>query len=161
LQNVVDFMRLYADKCHHGKEEDRLFPLLAKRGVPAHGCPLEALTHEHGTGRVLVKGLAEAVDAFRKADPAAKENLIKNLRGIAELYPGHIWKEDYLLFPMSHKVLNAEDQHHLALEFEQVEETFGRAMHEQLERLSEHWRKPLDQETRITTGRCLPEVDIC
>ena len=137
LQNVVDFMRLYADKSHHGKEEDRLFPLLEMRGVPMHGCPLEALLHEHGTGRALVRGLAEAVEAFRAADPAAREQLIKNLRGIAELYPNHIWKEDYLLFPMSHKVLNADDQRNLALEFAQVDEAFGRALHEQYERLSE------------------------
>ena len=67
----------------------------------------------------------------------ARENLIKNLRGITDLYPNHIWKEDYLLFPMSNKVLSAEDQQKLALEFDRVEETFGRALHEQFERLSE------------------------
>src|SRR5512135_2923748 len=95
LQNIVAFMRTYADKCHHGKEEDLLFPMLAQRGVPMRGCPVEVLTREHGMGRALVKGLAEATDAFRGGDSSAKENLIENLHGIAELYPNHIWKEDY------------------------------------------------------------------
>ncbi len=137
LQNVVDFMRLYADKSHHGKEEDLLFPLLAERGVPMRGCPVEALLHEHVMGRTLVKGLTDAAEAWQKGDLSARENLIENLRGIAALYPNHIWKEDYLLFPMTNKVLSAEDQQQLALKFDHVEQTVGLAAHEQFERLSE------------------------
>src|SRR5512143_579351 len=137
FQNVVEFMRLYADKCHHGKEEDLMFPLLAQRGVPMRGCPVEALMHEHVMGRALVQGLADAAEAWQKGDLPALENLIKNLRGITELYPNHIWKEDYLLFPMSNKVLSAEDQQALALEFDRVEEAVGREQHQRLEQLSE------------------------
>jgi hemerythrin-like domain-containing protein len=137
FQNIVEFMRVYADKCHHGKEEDLLFPLLAERGVPLRGCPVDALMREHAMGRALVKGLAEAAEAWQIGDASARENLIKNLRGVTELYPNHIWKEDYLLFPMSNKVLSAEDQQKLALEFEQVEEAVGRELHQRLEQLSE------------------------
>lgn len=137
LESIVEFMRTYADKCHHGKEEDLLFPKLAERGVPMRGCPVEALTREHALGRALVKGLAEATGAFRRGDPSAKESLIKNLRGIAELYPHHIWKEDYLLFPLSNKVLSVEDQQNLAQEFEKVEESVGRDVHQRLQQLSE------------------------
>ena len=137
FQNVVEFMRIYADKCHHGKEEDLLFPLLAERGVPLRGCPVDALLREHAMGRALVTGLAEAAEAWHKGDPLGRENLIKNLRGITELYPNHIWKEDYLLFPMSNKVLSADDQQKLALEFDRVEEAVGREVHQRLEQLSE------------------------
>ena len=137
FQNIVEFMRLYADKSHHGKEEDLLFPLLAERGVPMRGCPVDALMREHVMGRALVKGLAEAAEAWQEGDPSARENLIKNLRGITELYPNHIWKEDYLLFPMSNKVLSAEDQQNLAQEFNRVEEVIGREVHQRLELLSE------------------------
>ena len=48
LQGVVEFMRIFADKCHHGKEEELLFPLLGKKGVPLQGCPIGALIMEHG-----------------------------------------------------------------------------------------------------------------
>ncbi len=137
FQNIVEFMRIYADKCHHGKEENLLFPLLAERGVPTRGCPVEALMHEHVMGRALVQGLAEAAELWQKGDLSAAENLIKNLRGIAALYPNHIWKEDYLLFPMSNKVLSAEDQQQLALKFDGVEEAVGREVHQRLEQLSE------------------------
>ncbi len=137
FQNVVEFMRIYADKCHHGKEEDLLFPLLAQCGVPMRGCPVEALTREHVMGRTLVQGLAEAAQAWQNGDRSAKDNLIKNLRGITELYPNHIWKEDYLLFPLSNKVFSAEDQQQLALEFDRVEEAVGHEVHQRLEQLSE------------------------
>ena len=46
-------------------------------------------------------GLAEAVEAYSRGDAAAKDALLANLRGITALYPNHIWKEDYLLFPMT------------------------------------------------------------
>jgi len=138
FKNIVEFMRIFADKCHHGKEEAQLFPLLEKRGVPAHGCPVEVLIHEHQTGRTLVTGLAEAVEGYQKGDPAAKDALLKNLRGITDLYPGHIWKEEYLLFPMTNKVLNAEDQQSLSEEFEQVEEAIGRDVHQRLAHLADH-----------------------
>ncbi len=137
FQSVVEFMRLYADKCHHGKEEDLLFPLLAERGVPMRGCPVEALMHEHVMGRALVQGLANAAEAWQTRDLSAREDLIRNLRGIAALYPNHIWKEDYLLFPMSNKVLSEEDQQQLALKFAGVEEAVGREVHHRLEQLGE------------------------
>jgi len=47
LQNIVEFMRTFADKCHHGKEETHLFPVLEKKGVPVRGCPMGALIAEH------------------------------------------------------------------------------------------------------------------
>jgi hemerythrin-like domain-containing protein len=113
LQGVVEFMRTYADKCHHGKEEELLFPLLGKKGVLMQGCPVGALTMEHGKGRMHVKGSVAATEAYQKGDPGGRQAVIQALRGIAELYPNHIWKEDYLLFPLTNKVLNPEEQRSL------------------------------------------------
>jgi hemerythrin-like domain-containing protein len=138
FKNIVEFMRIFADKCHHGKEEALLFPLLEKRGVSPHGCPLGVLIHDHQTGRTLVTGLAEAAEGYQKGDPTAKEALLKNIRGITDLYPGHIWKEDYLAFPMSNKVLNAEDQQSLSEEFEKVDENIGRDVYQRLAHLADH-----------------------
>jgi len=105
--------------------------------VPLRGCPVEALIREHGMGPRAGQGPVGSSRCIPESRSVCKRDLIKNLRGIAELYPNHIWKEDYLLFPMSNKVLSAEDQQNLSLEFEKVEETVGRAVHEQFERLSE------------------------
>ena len=52
LQKIVEFMRTFADKCHHTKEETHLFSLLEKRGIPVRGCPIGILTVEHERGRM-------------------------------------------------------------------------------------------------------------
>ena len=137
LFGVVEFMRTFADKCHHGKEEELLFPALANKGVPMQGCPIGALTAEHARGRVLTKELAEATEARQKGEPAAREAVVKSLKGIAALYPNHIWKEDYLLFPLTEKVLSAEEQQSLCQQFELVEEQIGRDVHHRLEHFAE------------------------
>jgi hemerythrin-like domain-containing protein len=136
LRGVVEFMRTYADKCHHGKEEELLFPLLEKNGVPMQGCPIGALAMDHIKGRGLVKGLAEAVEAYQESDPGGKQALIQALRGLAELYPGHIWKEDYLLFPLTHKVVSPEALQTLLQQFEQVEARVGQDVHQRLEQFA-------------------------
>ncbi len=137
LRSIVEFMRIFADKCHHGKEEVHLFPLLEAKGVPARGCPIGVLLHEHDRGRALVGQLAEALEDQRRGEAAAGDSILKNLRGLIELYPGHIWKEEYLLFPMTDKILGAEDQAALRERFEAVEAGIGPDVHRRLERLAE------------------------
>jgi hemerythrin-like domain-containing protein len=144
LQRVVDFMRTFADKCHHAKEETHLFTLLEKRGVPVRGCPIAILTAEHQRGRALVSTLASATETYGKDMASAKKNLVETLKALTELYPGHIWKEDYLLFPMTNKVLSAEDQKELSEKFELVEKAIGADVHERFERFAEM----LEQETQ-------------
>lgn len=137
LRDIVEFMRIFADKCHHGKEETHLFPALEKKGVAMRGCPLGVLVAEHQKGRVLVSQLAEAAEAYTKASPLATESLLKSLRGIMDLYPNHIWKEDYLAFPMADKILSCEEQRDLAEKFEMVEKEIGRDVHQRFEQFAE------------------------
>jgi hemerythrin-like domain-containing protein len=137
LRNIVEFMRTFADKCHHGKEEIHLFPFLEKRGVPARGCPMGVLIHEHERGRTLVAQLAQATEAYASGNLSARDSVAETLRGLMELYPNHIWKEEYLLFPMSNKVLDAADQQQLIEKFEDVEAAVGRDVHQRFERIAE------------------------
>ncbi|MFZ2628825.1 MAG: hemerythrin domain-containing protein, partial [Rugosibacter sp.] len=64
VRKIVHFMREFADKCHHGKEEQLLFPAMEKKGVPETGCPLGGLMGEHKKGRSLVTALEEAADIY-------------------------------------------------------------------------------------------------
>jgi hemerythrin-like domain-containing protein len=137
LQRTVEFMRIYVDQFHHGKEEQLLFPLLVRRGVPTRGCPIEALTHEHVIGRELVAGLSEALLGYQKYGPVAEDTLMKSLRALADLYTNHIWKENYLLFPMTNKILGSDDLNALSREFEKLEREFTSAAHESLERFAD------------------------
>ena len=128
LRRIVEFLREYADRLHHGKEESLLFPALEQRGVPAHGCPVGVLFAEHKKGRSLVAEFTEAIEAYASGADGSVTGLAAAMRALAELYPAHIWKEDYLLFPMSEKVLRKEDLTELAAQFAEVNRVTGRAV---------------------------------
>lgn len=126
VSNIGEFLREYADHLHHAKEERSLFPLLEARGVPASGCPLGALRHEHQAGRALVAEL-NGLAAAKGDDDPRREQLISALRSIVKLYVEHMWKEDYLLIPMSGKVLSTADDDTVVREFENINAAFGEA----------------------------------
>lgn len=89
LVNVAEFMRVFVEKCHHEKEENYLFPILVKKGVPVVGCPIGALTHEHQSAAKLTVDLGAAVEAYLK-DPAGMGHfLTTTLRSVVALMPAH------------------------------------------------------------------------
>jgi hemerythrin-like domain-containing protein len=137
FKDVINFFRIYTDRSHHGKEEDGLFPLMKKRKIHMKGGPTEILIAEHEKSRDLIAALTEAAEDYELGDPTAREDLITCLRGIVHLYPGHMWKEDYLLFPLIDKVFSQEDQEWLAQEFEKVDRKVGRERLLYLERAAE------------------------
>jgi len=123
--SMIDFMRSYADNCHHGKEEELLFPTLIEKGVPTQGCPIGALKGEHIRGRSFTDLGAEGTELLKKGDPSGWESVRKGLEGIASLYPNYIWKEDFLLFPMTIKVMNAGELFKLTDKFDQFDQEWG------------------------------------
>ena len=137
LQEILRFMRVFGDQCHHGKEEAYLFPLLEKRGVPATGCPLGALKGEHVKGRQLVGELESATSAYSANRENARLALIQSLQNLIALYPAHIWKEDYLLFPMATKVLSDDDDKLLMQQFAIVDSGLSPNVIETYEALAE------------------------
>ncbi|MDA8189522.1 MAG: hemerythrin domain-containing protein, partial [Dehalococcoidales bacterium] len=77
LRKAVDFIRNFADRCHHGKEEDNLFPAMESRGVPKFGGPIGIMLVEHDEGRRHVRELAAALDKYEAGDrsPAVKSSI--------------------------------------------------------------------------------------
>ena len=136
LATAVEFLRVYADKLHHGKEETLFFPMLVKRGVPSQGCPIGGLNHEHEKGRALVQALGEQTPAYAQGQPGAKEALLETLRGIRDLYQNHIWKEDAMVFPMADKVLTEADQKELSEKFAEVDRSISLEAVARLERFA-------------------------
>ena len=111
---AVDFIKNYADKFHHIKEEDILFVELSKDGVLEHCNPIGQMLHEHDLGRGFVKCLSEAV---LKED---REEIIKNARGYGELLREHIFKEDNILYPMADEALKETAQKEIAEKFAKI-----------------------------------------
>jgi hemerythrin-like domain-containing protein len=144
LMEVVDFFRNFADKGHHAKEEDVLFPMLERNGVRSQGCPIGTLTNEHKQGRMLITALNDAIDKYDKGDSTAKATISATIKGAIDLYTNHIWREDYLLFPMSQKVLPKPELDGLRRNFNEVDTKFGSDFHSRYEQLVEKLEKSFD-----------------
>jgi hemerythrin-like domain-containing protein len=129
LRDAVAFMRTFADKCHHGKEEDLLFPALVGAGVPDRGGPVGVLKAEHEQARACVGKLEEATERYARGERPAAEMIAHAIDCIGDLYPQHIAKENNVLFPMAERVLAAPMLERLHAKFEAVEEALGADVH--------------------------------
>ncbi|GMR13569.1 MAG: hemerythrin domain-containing protein [Gemmatimonadota bacterium] len=101
VESCTTFFRLFADACHHGKEEDLLFTELENHGLSRSMGPLAVMLYEHRQGRELVGGMWEALDGARSGDGDAMRRLVTSGRGYIDLIRGHILKEDNVLFEMA------------------------------------------------------------
>jgi hemerythrin-like domain-containing protein len=98
IEDCVNFIRLFADACHHGQEEDLLFPELESRGMPRDAGPLAVMLQEHEMGRAFVGHMRKALPKARDGDPEARKILVNAGRGYIQLIRAHILKEDNVLF---------------------------------------------------------------
>lgn len=135
FEKAVQFLRTFADSCHHGKEENFLFKTMVDRGFPRQAGPIAVMLHEHETGRSLIHGIAEGAAAV-ETDSSAAKRIVENGRGYIALLRAHINKENNILFPMADDVLTPEDQEHLGNEFQRFEMEETRAgVHEAMLKL--------------------------
>jgi len=136
-EQMVDFVRNFADRCHHAKEEDLLFVRLQERGMPVQGGPIGVMLAEHIEGRRLVKAVAEALPAAARGDPQAIAAVRTSLLGYTRLLRAHINKEDNVLYPMADRILTPDDQQWLAQQFDRVEaEEMGAGVHDKYHHLA-------------------------
>ena len=117
LARCVEFLRLFADACHHGKEEDLLFPVLESRGIPRDGGPIGVMLYEHQMARQLTKDMRDALARSHTGGPAARNDFCHAARSYIDLLTNHIFKEDNILFNMGARVMSAGDQSELVTQF--------------------------------------------
>jgi len=99
IDTVVDFLRTYADRTHHGKEEDILFRELALKKISGqHRKTMQELINEHVYARSVVAKLAAARDRYAAGDAPALKEIVGGLQELSEFYPRHIEKEDRHFF---------------------------------------------------------------
>ncbi len=101
LGDCIAFFRLFADACHHGKEEDLLFPALEDEGMPTDAGPIAVMLHEHRIGREFIRRMADALPRSGEGDSTAATEVADAGRGYIELIRAHIAKEDGVLFEMA------------------------------------------------------------
>lgn len=154
---ALDFIKVFADHAHHGKEEDLLFPAMEEAGFPRDGGPIAVMLMEHAQGRAFVQSLSAALERVRAGDAAAFKDAARAASGYSALLAAHIGKEDDILYPMAMEALPAPRWEVLKKEFDQVEaERMGpgrRAAYEALvERLLSAY--PAPELVRPAGGMC-------
>jgi hemerythrin-like domain-containing protein len=105
----VDFIRVYADRTHHGKEEDILFRELNKKALNSEDSQImKELLDEHLFGRQT---------RYRNGDENALADIAANLKTLTEFYPRHIEKEDKKFFPSTRTYFTDEEDQAMLAEF--------------------------------------------
>jgi len=121
LTDLHEFFVLFADRLHHEKEEDLLFPFLERKGVPRAGGPLGRMLKEHEEGRAFVKTMATNAQGCADREESARKSWLTAARGYANLLRNHIWKENEVLFQIAERLISPDEQTMLAKEFAKVE----------------------------------------
>ena len=136
---IVDFIRMYADRTHHGKEEDILFKELNNKQLSAEDRRvMNELIEEHAFGRQTTKALVAANSRYRNGDSTALADIVDKLKTLIEFYPKHIEKEDKAFFPASRAYFTEQEDQAMLADFYE----FDRKMiHEKYESVVEELEK--------------------
>jgi hemerythrin-like domain-containing protein len=133
IDTAVDFIRTYADRTHHGKEEDILFRDLDKKKMTDEdAAAMRGLIEEHAFARKTVAGLVEAKMNYVEGDRSAIDTILEKLGILMEFYPSHILKEDRVFFPNTEKYFTADELDAMLNEFREFD---MRMIHEKYQRL--------------------------
>jgi len=136
---LIHFLQVFVDKCHHGKEEKYLFVELENEGVKNEGGPIGDLLNDHNQGRQYI---AAMTDAVQSKDLAKFNTAAAKYRDLMRL---HIVKENNSLFPMADELLDEAKQDELFEKFERHEESvIGHGVHEELHAMVHRWSEDFD-----------------
>jgi hemerythrin-like domain-containing protein len=154
---ALEVLRTYADRIHHGKEEDRLFPLMEARGLPRNVGPIAVMLDDHQNGRALIRRMGESLDEVQTGSDEAARRFADAAGAYVALLRDHIAKEDGVLFPLAESVLDDAGRDELRAEFERfdredVEPGTIERMLAQAEGLARHYGVPLAAERSKPEG---------
>jgi hemerythrin-like domain-containing protein len=138
LDSILEFLTVFVDQCHHGKEEKFLFPALEASGMPRDQGPIGVMLQEHEQGRQLVAELRQAADKLVSGDSKAGKTIENKGMEYVDLLYRHIEKEESVLFHMADDLLSPGKKHELWDAFEKLEkERIGPGRHEAFHQLLE------------------------
>jgi hemerythrin-like domain-containing protein len=117
IETATDFIRAYADRCHHGKEEDILFRELKKKKIAEdHRTVMDELIEDHKRGRQVTGRLVEANSRYTKGDEGALSAILECVRILIGFYPKHIEKEDKNFFLLIMSYFSKEEKEAMLME---------------------------------------------
>jgi hemerythrin-like domain-containing protein len=151
-EQVLDFLRHFADRCHHGKEEDHLFPWLESRGFSREMGPTGVMLREHTLGRHYIGQMASTLASAARGEAGPLAQFRHAARAYVHLLREHIHKEDHCLFAMAEQAAHPEDDVALLAAYQKVEEQdIGAGVHEHYLALAQSLAERLGVAPRVLT----------
>ncbi|NLW25000.1 MAG: hemerythrin domain-containing protein [Clostridia bacterium] len=106
---LIDFVRNFADKYHHCKEEDVLFKIMEEDiGTAAKEGPVKGMLVEHDLARIYMTRLKQALQKYESGEVDVKLDIIANVVSYTHLLQQHINTEDNTLYPYAQRMLKPE-----------------------------------------------------
>jgi hemerythrin-like domain-containing protein/quercetin dioxygenase-like cupin family protein len=136
LRGIVNFMQRYVVDYHQKREDLILFELLEQKGVSDKGCPLAPIRNDHQKIQARLAELSDAVAAYSSSNQGT-ERVVQSLITLTEIYPHHLWIENFLLFPMTNKLLREDEQALLSQRMSQADAAHPSTTHEEMTRVIE------------------------
>jgi len=122
IDTAADFIHAYADRCHHGKEEDILFQRLAGKELDAPlAQDMAGLIADHVRGRALTHELVEANARYAGGDETALADIDTAGRALVAFYPVHINKEDAHFFKPCLEYFSAAEKEQMLSDFDEFD----------------------------------------
>lgn len=137
LAGLVQFLRVFAGTCHQDKEETYLFPLLETKSSIEVNRQIQQLEREHRTIAELFFHFSQLSLIYPNDSRTVKPRLLEAIRSLVALYPVHIWREEFLLFPLAEQLLSERESSRLKKEFEQIDQKMGGDVHQAFEELAD------------------------
>jgi len=128
---AAEFIKGFADGCHHKKEEGVLFAAMVEHGMSRETGPVAVMLAEHEDGRRFTRAMGEGAERMRAGNTQALSEVIQNALGYVSLLRQHIQKEDRILFPMANQVIPSSLHEKVSQAFDRIEhEETGEGVHE-------------------------------
>lgn len=121
IRRYAAFFSQFADRCHHGKEEDLLFKTMTEHGFSDRTGPIAVMLGEHTEGRAHVRVLAELGSREGELSDEECDALAEHAGAYAPMLRNHIAKEDSILYPMAERTLQPSELSALVEAFERFE----------------------------------------
>lgn len=136
---AADFIKNFADGCHHKKEEGILFVAMAANGMSQEIEPLSIMLEEHEQGRRLTRAMQEGAERVQRGETTALSQVIQSVLEYVALLRQHIQKEDHILFPMADDLIPVEQHQQIMADFNHIEHEDG--IHEKYFRIASELAK--------------------
>ena len=107
LKQAIDFAINFTNTCHHGKEEESLFPTLEKKGMPREGGPIARMLYEHGITKELANSIVNSTKIYIASGKHTE--LVKSIDDYIQHVSLHLSKENQRLFVMADMLLKEQE----------------------------------------------------